>query len=145
MHQIVQKIQQLNITTRRKIDSKLSQKSQKIIKTGILIFLVIAFIPEIYLIPGYFLIIKPSAETEINEILDKVQMMNSTEEKVTSISDWQEQNFTNIYGIEPNASLDFGWYPIFKTGRYPVIIIHQITSRSKSVHFFHRLVAILSG
>lgn len=120
MHENSNKIHWVKSAIREKIEENLSEKSRKIIKIGFLILLVIAFIPEVYLVPYYFVVIKPSAETEINQILDKVHTVNSTDEKVTLISDWQEQNYTNIYGIEPNASLDIIWYPFLKTGRYPI-------------------------
>jgi hypothetical protein len=122
MHPIIQTLQNVQTTVKDTLDKILTPRSRKIIKYCILIFLIIAFIPEIYIIPYYFVIIKPGGETEINQILNRAQIMNTTEEKVITISDWQEQNFTNIYGLHPNISLDFGWYPFFGTGRYPVYI-----------------------
>lgn len=107
---------------RNKIDCYLTPRSRKIIKTVLLIFLILAFIPEIYIFPYYFLIVKPSGETEINRILVTLDHMNSTEQKVNAISEWQESNFTNIYGISPNISLDFGLFLFLGTGRYPVYI-----------------------
>jgi len=41
---------------------------------------------------------------------------------VNTISNWEEQNFTNIYGIRPNLSLDFGAFLLYGDGRYPVYI-----------------------
>jgi hypothetical protein len=122
MHPIIQKLQHTQTAINNSIDSKFTPRSRKIIKYSVLIFLIVAFIPEIYIIPYYFAVIKPAGESEINQILDRVQLMNSTEEKVYAISDWEEQNFTNIYGIKPNVSLDFGAFLLYGGGRYPVYI-----------------------
>jgi hypothetical protein len=122
MQKIPKKIHDSYSSLKGVIDNYLTPRSRKIIKYGILIFLIVAFIPEVYLVPCYFAIVKPTGETEINQILEKVQVIKTTDEKVNTISDWEEQNFTNIYGIKPNLSLDFGAFFLYGDGRYPVYI-----------------------
>ena len=122
MYPIVQKIRDSKSAINELINNKLTQRSRKIIKYGVIIFLIIAFIPEIYLVPYYFVVVRPAAEIGINQVLNQVQSINGTGEKIEAISNWEQQNFTNIYGIKPNLSLDFGFFLICGNGRYPIYI-----------------------
>jgi hypothetical protein len=122
MKWIRQKFLNLKDSSKKALDNFLTPRSRKFIKYSIIIILILAFIPEIYIAPYYFVVVKPAGEGEINQILEKVQSLNTTEERVSAISNWEEQNFTNIYGISPNISLDFGWYPFLGSGRYPVYL-----------------------
>lgn len=104
------------------LDKKIPLDSRKKIKFSILILFIIAFIPEVYIVPYYFVVVHPAGESEINSVLEKVQSVNPSDAKVNAISDWEEQNFTNIYGVKPNFSLDFGAFLLYGDGRYPIYI-----------------------
>lgn len=120
MNRIIQRMLNTKATLENAVKNIFPPQTRKRIKYGLAIFLILAFIPEIYIVPYYFAVIKPAGESEFIQILETVQSLNSTEDKVDAISDWQENNFTNIYGIQPNFSLDLGWYPLLGTSRYPV-------------------------
>ncbi|MGB7787490.1 transglutaminase domain-containing protein, partial [Methanoregula sp.] len=120
MHPHLKKIQNSYTALEDFLDKKITPNSRKTIKFCLLILFVIAFIPEVYVIPYYVVIVQPGGEFEINQVLEKAQSLNTTEAKVNIISDWEEQNFTNIYGVKPNFSLDFGDFLLYGDGRYPI-------------------------
>jgi len=77
-----------------------------------LISVVLLLIPEIYLYPMFLVVIKPSGESKIGEIIAQVSKINDTYGKLEKIAEWESKNFTNTYGRKIDIRLLWG-YPIY--------------------------------
>jgi hypothetical protein len=111
---------------------KLPQLSKKQWIIAVVILFIVLSFPEIYLFAPYFLIIKPSAEKDINEILSEIKTLNQTG-KLQRLVEWETDGFTERFATEPNFHLHgiLGGYGLYfnSSDRQPVKI------RSNSIVF----------